>query len=93
MSNLKYISVLFIATLGMSSAANAATLGQKAVRVLKTSNSAWNDSWSAGWDACRSTFPQTRSIELARSEPISVDRGGGNIVQAWNAWWNCRDNP
>jgi len=75
----------------MTSTVQAATLGQVYVRVLKQTNSAFNDSWSAGWNACRSQYPTTRSLTLARAEQIQVDRGGGNWVTAWNAWWNCRN--
>ena len=93
MKILKYFPVVLLATAGLSSAANAAVLGQVYVRVLKTTNSAWSDSWGAGWNECRSQHPRTRSIVLVRSEQIQVDRGGGNWVTAWNAWWNCRDTP
>ncbi|WP_261380722.1 hypothetical protein [Xanthomonas vasicola] len=47
--------------------------------------------WQAGWNACRSNFPGTRSMALTRVvAPVASQTGNWQNV---TAFWACRDTP
>ncbi|UYA59716.1 hypothetical protein U1R68_14295 [Pectobacterium colocasium] len=80
-------TVFFLPAL-FSSATSAATLGGVTVITKVMSHSAWQDSWGAAWDECRSKYRGTKSLGFKGATQGMSETTGGVY---WLASWDCHD--